>query len=198
MAKKVTDDFEHFYAPDRAQWRAWLEANHQHAAGVWLIYFKKESGKTRVPYDEAVEEALCFGWIDSVPNKIDELSYKQLFSPRKPKSNWSKLNKERVERLLNQGLMHPSGLKKIEIAKQNGAWDALNEVEQLLEPEALAQALDAIPLARQNWDAYSRTNKRVTLEWINNAKRPETRANRIQQTVEQAAQKNIKANFPKQ
>jgi uncharacterized protein YdeI (YjbR/CyaY-like superfamily) len=197
MAKKATDDFEHFNASDRAQWRAWLEANHQTSPGVWLVHYKKESGKSRVSYDESVEEALCFGWIDSVANTIDELTYKQLFSPRKPKSNWSKVNKERIEKLLSQGLIHPAGLAKIELAKQTGTWDALNEVEQLLEPDELKQALDAIPLARQNWDAFSRSTKRGILEWILNAKRPETRANRIQQTAEQAAQ-NIKANFPKQ
>jgi uncharacterized protein YdeI (YjbR/CyaY-like superfamily) len=148
---------EHFYPPTRAEWRAWLEANHLTATGVWLIYYKKESGKPRVAYDEAVEEALCFGWIDSVPNKIDDESFKQLFSPRKPKSNWSKLNKERVERLTAAGLMMPAGLEKVAIAQQNGAWDALNEVEMGIEPPELTAALNEIPEARQNWDAFSRS-----------------------------------------
>ena len=119
---KATDLFEHFYAPDRATWRAWLEVNHTTARGVWLIYFKKESGKTRVSYDEAVEEALCFGWIDSVPNKIDEESYKQLFSPRNPKSRWSKLNKDRVARLEQEGLICEAGQKMIDLAKETGTW----------------------------------------------------------------------------
>jgi uncharacterized protein YdeI (YjbR/CyaY-like superfamily) len=187
---------EHFYPPTRAEWRAWLEVNHLTATGVWLIYYKKESGKPRVSYDEAVEEALCFGWIDSVPNKIDDESYKQLFSPRKPKSNWSKSNKERVERLTAAGLMMPAGLEKVALAQRTGTWDALNEVEMLVEPPDLTAALDAIPAARQNWDAFSRSTKRGILEWILNAKRPETREKRLQETATLAAQ-NIKANFPK-
>lgn len=93
-------EFERFYAPDRQTWRAWLEANHASSPGVWLIYYKKGSGQPRVSYDEAVEEALCFGWIDSLPNKLDEQRCMQLFSPRKPGSTWSKLNKDRVERLI--------------------------------------------------------------------------------------------------
>ncbi|MBU6343408.1 MAG: YdeI/OmpD-associated family protein [Bacteroidetes bacterium] len=186
---------DHFYAQNRAEWRAWLEANHASAEGVWLVYFKKESGKPRVEYSDAVEEALCFGWIDSKPNKIDEYSYKQLFSPRKPKSNWSKLNKERIERLSAAGLMTPAGWATVEWAKQNGTWDALNEVEALLEPPELTEALNAIPEARKNWDQFSRSPKRAILEWILNAKRPDTRAKRIQETVEQAAL-NKKANYP--
>jgi uncharacterized protein YdeI (YjbR/CyaY-like superfamily) len=102
---------EHFYPPTRAEWRAWLEANHLTATGVWLIYYKKESGKPRVSYDEAVEEALCFGWIDSVPNKIDDESYKQLFSPRKPKSNWSKSNKARAKRLQETATLAAQNIK---------------------------------------------------------------------------------------
>jgi len=102
---------EHFYPPTRAEWRAWLEANHLTATGVWLIYYKKESGKPRVSYDEAVEEALCFGGIDSVPNKIDDESYKQLFSPRKPKSNWSKLNKARAKRLQETATLAAQNIK---------------------------------------------------------------------------------------
>ena len=184
-----------FYAADRAEWRQWLQENHATAQGVWLIYLKKASGKTRVEYAEAVEEALCFGWIDSVVKPIDEFSYKQLITPRKPKSNWSKLNKERVERLIEMGLMTEAGFKTIEIAKQKGTWNALDEVELLLIPSDLQAEFDNNPLAFQNWEAFSRSARRGILEWLLNAKRPETRAKRVEEIVSLAA-KNIKANFP--
>jgi uncharacterized protein YdeI (YjbR/CyaY-like superfamily) len=194
MAKRINlEAYEHFYPPDRAVWRQWLTDNHADSPGVWLIFFKKDSGKSSVSYDEAVEEALCFGWIDSLPNKIDEQSYKQLYSPRKPKSNWSKLNKERVEKLTAAGLIQPAGLAKIEWAKQNGTWDALNEVEQLIVPADMQKALDDNPTALGHWENFSRSVRRGILEWILNAKREETRANRIEETVRLAAQ-NIKAN----
>lgn len=192
---KVTDTFEQVYAPDRATWRAWLEANHASSPGIWLVYFKKESGQTRVEYADAVEEALCFGWIDSVVNPIDERSYKQVFSPRKPKSNWSKLNKERVEQLTAAGLIRPAGQKMIDLAKATGTWDALNEVEQLIEPEELKVALDANPTARGYWDKFSRSSKRAILEWLNSAKQPDTRNKRVRETVEMA-EKGLRANFP--
>lgn len=194
MAKPRLQELEHFYAPDRAAWRNWLETYHAASPGVWLIYYKKESGKPRVSYDEAVEEALCFGWIDSLPNKIDEESYKQLFSPRKPKSNWSKLNKERVEKLLAQGLIAEAGLKSIAIAKSNGHWDALNEVEKLEAPADLISALESLPPAAEYWETFPKSVKRGILEWISNAKRPETRAQRIQKTASMAAE-NKRANF---
>jgi uncharacterized protein YdeI (YjbR/CyaY-like superfamily) len=189
-------DHPHFYAPDRAAWRAWLEANHATERGVWLIYFKKESGKTRVSYDEAVEEALCFGWIDSKPNKIDDLSYKQIFTPRKPKSNWSKLNKERVERLTAAGLIAPAGQKMIDLSRATGTWDALNDVEQHLVPPDLQAALEQYPEALTHWAGFSKSVRRGILEWIGNAKRPETRAARVQQTASMAAE-NLRAQFDK-
>lgn len=188
-------EFPQFYATDRTEWRQWLQENHATAKGVWLIYFKKSSGKIRVEYGEAVEEALCFGWIDSVAKPVDEFCYKQLFSPRKPKSNWSKLNKERVEILIESGLMTEAGFRMIDIAKQLGTWNALNEVEQLIIPNDLQIAFDVNPIALQHWQKFSRSSRRGILEWLLNAKRPETRAKRITNIVELAAQ-NIKANFP--
>jgi uncharacterized protein YdeI (YjbR/CyaY-like superfamily) len=118
-----TRSFERFYAKDRRDWREWLEKNHVASPGVWLIYYKKESGKPRVSYEDAVEEALCFGWIDSKSNTIDEERYMQLFTPRNPKSPWAPSNKKRVEKLIEEGLMMPAGLEKIEAAKKNGLWD---------------------------------------------------------------------------
>lgn len=144
-------------------------------------------------YDEAVEEALCFGWIDSKPNTIDEQSYKQLFSPRNPKSVWSKLNKTRIEKLIADGLMAEAGLQKIEIAKQNGTWTALDAVEALTIPEDLDDALVNNPKAKQYFDAFPPSAKKAILWWIESAKRPETRLERINRTVADAAQ-NIRAN----
>lgn len=191
---RITDQFENFYARNRQEWREWLARNHATSPGVWLVYFKKESGKPRVSYEHAVEEALCFGWIDSLPNKIDEQSYKQLFTPRKPKSTWSKVNKERVERLLADGLIMPAGLKAIEIAQQNGSWTVLDEVEMLTIPEDLALALAANPLAEGYFAAFSNSVKKGILGWISSAKRPETRAKRVEETVSKAA-RNVRVNF---
>lgn len=187
------EQYEQFYAATRAEWRAWLDANHATAKGVWLIYYKKESGKPRVSYDEAVEEALCYGWIDSVPKTIDEERYRQLFTPRKKSSGWSRPNKIRVERLIAEGLMMPAGQKAIDIAKENGKWDSLDEVENLTIPDDLQAALEEYPPALENFTAFSRSAKRGILEWIHNAKRPETRINRVLETA-RLAQENIKAN----
>lgn len=186
-----------FYAPDRAAWRAWLTDNHASASGIWLVYFKKESGWPRVAYDDAVEEALCFGWVDSRPNEIDADRYMQLFSPRKAKSPWSRLNKTRVEALIAQGLMMPAGLAKIEAAKQDGSWTAYDAIEDLTMPPDLAAALAANPTAQGYFDAFPPTSKKNILWWIHSAKRPETRAKRIEETVRLAAQ-NLKANHYRQ
>jgi uncharacterized protein YdeI (YjbR/CyaY-like superfamily) len=177
----------------RAEWRAWLEANHTRAEGVWLITYKKATGKPRIEYDEAVKEALCFGWIDSKPNTLDEERSRLWFAPRKPGTGWSKHNKERAERLIAAGLMAPAGLAKIEAAKEDGSWYTLDAVESLEIPDDLGGALAADPAARRHWDAFPRSVKRSILEWINNARRAETRARRIEETVSLAAE-NRRAN----
>lgn len=177
----------------RAEWRAWLEQNHTRPEGVWLVSYKKATGKPRVEYDEAVEEALCFGWIDSKGNKLDEERTLLWFAPRKPKTGWSRPNKERVERLIAAGLMAPAGLAKIETAQQDGSWNALDAVEALEIPPDLAGALAGYSQAQQNFEAFPRSAKRGILEWIVNAKRPETRAKRIEETA-RLAQDNIRAN----
>lgn len=197
MATRTSILYEQYYAANRAEWRTWLEQNHTMVQGIWLIYYKKESGRSRVSYDEAVEEALCFGWIDSVVKTIDEDSYQQLFTPRKKSSNWSKLNKERVEKLMEQGLMRDAGIRMITLAKQMGKWDALNDVEELLVPDDLQQLFDQSPDAMRNWDGFSRSSRRGILEWILNAKRPETRLQRITETVSMA-EKNLRAIFDKE
>lgn len=189
------DQFERFYARDRQEWRAWLEQYHATAPGVWLLYYKKQSGKPRVSYDEAVEEALCFGWIDSVPNAVDDESYIQLFTPRKAKSPWSKLNKQRVERLIEQGLMTPAGLAAIEAAKKQGMWEVYDEIEALTMPEELRVALDANEAARANFAAFSASTKKQLFWHVASAKRPETRAKRVAQIVAAAGQNKNPLNY---
>jgi uncharacterized protein YdeI (YjbR/CyaY-like superfamily) len=177
------DGLERVFAPDRSVFRAWLEANGEKAPAVWLVYFKKGSGRPSITWDEAVEEALCFGWIDSKAKPIDDRSYMQYFTPRKPKSVWSKVNKERLERLIAAGLMREPGLRAIETAKANGSWTALDDVEALVIPDDLAGAFAVSPGAEEGFAGLSRTNRRNTLQWIASAKRPETRAKRIAATV---------------
>jgi uncharacterized protein YdeI (YjbR/CyaY-like superfamily) len=140
-----------FYATDRAAWRQWLEKNHQSEKSVWLIIYKKESGIFSVYYPEAVDEALCFGWIDSIAIKRDAESRYQYFARRNPKSNWSRVNKAKVAQLKEQGLMTESGLRLIEMAQQNGSWTALDDVENLRLPDDLQALFDRNELAFQNW-----------------------------------------------
>lgn len=186
-----------FYAKSQSAWRKWLEKNHNKENAVWLIIYKKETGIPTVYYPEAVDEALCFGWIDSKPNKRDEESYYQFFAKRNPKSKWSKINKDKVARLIKAGKMHSAGLGMIELAKKSGTWDALNEVEDIVIPPDLEAAFKKNPTARTYFDAFSRSSKRGILEWILNAKKAETREKRIQETIMLAA-KNLKANHPNQ
>jgi uncharacterized protein YdeI (YjbR/CyaY-like superfamily) len=169
----------------RAEWRAWLAANHQQPGSVWLVLPKKGSGLAGVAYSDAVDEALCFGWVDSLPRKLDEARSLILMSPRKATSNWSAVNKAKVARLVEAGLMAPAGLAMVATAKANGAWDALDGVEALEVPADLANAFSHE--ARAHWDAFPRSAKRGILEWIHNAKTAETRARRIAETAAKAA-----------
>lgn len=177
----------------RAEWRAWLERHHTRPNGVWLITYKKATGKPRVEYDEAVEEALCFGWIDSKANKLDDERSLLWFAPRKPRTGWSRPNKERVERLLAAGLMAPAGLAKVEAARRDGSWSALDAVEDLEVPPDLATALAGYPAARAHFDAFPRSARRSILEWIASAKTAPTRARRIEETA-RLAEENRRAN----
>jgi len=190
------DDLERLWVPDRAAWRAWLEVHHPRPQGVWLVSFKKATGKPRVEYEDAVEEALCFGWIDSLVRTLDDERAMQLFSPRKPRSPWSKPNKLRVAKLIAAGLIRPAGLAKIEQAKRDGSWDVYAVAESLEEPPDLRAAFAAGPrVAKTNWDAFSPSSRRAILWWVHSAKRPETRTQRIAQVVREATQ-NRRANFP--
>lgn len=181
------------YAKNRHVWRAWLEKNHSTEKKAWLIIYKKESATPSVYYPEAVEEALCFGWIDSKPNKRDGESYYLFFARRKPTSNWSKVNKQRVEKLVEQGLMTQAGMAMIELAKKTGTWEALEEVDNELVPDDLAAAFAHNKTAWKNFSAFPPSSKKIILEWVRSAKRPETRQKRIDEAVRLAAE-NIRAN----
>lgn len=177
----------------RKELRAWLEANHLQEKGVWLVTYKKPS-RYYLPYSDIVEECLCFGWIDSLPRKLDESRTMKYISPRKKGSSWSKVNKEYVAKLQQAGLMHQAGLEKIAQAKLDGSWSFLDDVEALILPDDLKLVFAKSQVAQDNWHAFPPSAKRGILEWIKNAKRPETRARRIKETVQKAA-KNIRANY---
>lgn len=185
---KFDDQLETIYATDRQAWRQWLIENHQTSPGVWLVYYKIKSGLPSIQYSEAVKEALCFGWIDSKVKAIDENRYKQVFTPRKAKSVWSKLNKQYVEELIEEGLMGEMGFQKITIAIRDGSWTALDEIEALVIPSDLKQALESNETANRNFQGFSNSVKKSLLFWIASAKRKETRSNRIEQIINSAVQ----------
>ncbi|MBD2500364.1 YdeI/OmpD-associated family protein [Anabaena azotica] len=179
-----------FHAVNRQEWREWLERNYQ-TAGVWLVYYKVKSGKPSIRYSEAVKEALCFGWIDSKVKSLDGESYMQIFTPRKPKSVWSKLNKQYIQELIDEGLMTEAGLAKIAAAKQDGSWTTLDAIEALVIPDDLQQALAANETANKYFAGLSNSTKKNILSWIASAKRPQTRLKRIEQTINSTAQNTI-------
>lgn len=183
MAKTKLEEYERVYARNRQEWRKWLEKNYASSPGIWLVYHKKNAEGPCVSYDEAVEEALSFGWIDSKVNKLDKERYIQVFTPRKPRSIWSRSNKERVRTLIKEGLMTPAGLEKVEIAKKDGSWNFIDDIENLIIPEDLKEALKANARAKDNFESFSNSVKKQILYWIKSAKRPETRIRRIEKTV---------------
>lgn len=180
-------------AKSASVWRKWLEKNHIKEKSVFLIIYRKKCEVPSVYYSEAVDEALCFGWIDSVPKKRDAISYYLLFSKRNPKSNWSRVNKIKVERLLKEDKITEAGQKMIDLAKTTGTWTALDHVYDLKVPEDLQERLAKNKNALKHFEAFSPSSKRGILEWIHSAKRPETRQKRLKEIVRLAAQ-NIKAN----
>ncbi len=189
----MAKDFPRVQIESRAEWRAWLDANHESAESIWLVTFKKASGKPYVSYDAVVEEAICFGWIDSLRRKLDDERSMLLLSPRRPGSAWSKVNKDRVERMNAAGKMHPAGLQKIEQSKTDGSWTFLDDVEALVVPDDLVVALAEYDNAEENFAGFPRSVKRGILEWIKQAKRAETRSKRVRETAELAS-KNVRAN----
>lgn len=182
-----------FYASSPASWRDWLAENHDKTESIWLILYKKDSGVPSLTYDQAVDEALCFGWIDSKPNKRDDQSFYQFFSKRNPKSNWSQVNKLKIDKLEALGKMMPAGRAMVRLAKEKGTWDALEHVDSLQIPADLKEKLNEFPPAFENFDAFPKSVKRGILEWIFNAKTAETRTKRLLETAT-LAQKNERAN----
>ncbi len=165
----------------------WLSENGTTSPGVWLVTWKKHTGKPTFTYDDAVCEAIAYGWVDSRPGVVDDNRSKGYYSPRKATSGWSRTNKDRVERLRAEGLMAPEGEAVIAAAVANGSWEKLDAVEELIEPVELATGLDEDPNARAAWDSFPRGVKRGILEWISLAKRDETRAQRIREIITKAS-----------
>lgn len=172
---------ETYYPKSRSDWRRWLVKNHETKKSVWLLFYNKKSEKQSISWSDAVDEALCFGWIDSKKQKVDEFSYRQYYSKRKPDSTWSKINKEKVDQLIENGLMTKSGLKSIEVAKQNGSWTILDDIEELIIPKDLKKALESYKNAFEYFDSQSKSSKKMLLYWVASAKRPETRQKRIEE-----------------
>lgn len=183
MVKTAPSPSEQFYAEDRKIWREWLQKNHTGTKSVWLILYHRDSGKPSVTYDDAVEEALCFGWIDSKPNKRDDENSYLFFARRNPNSNWSKKNRERAERMISEGLMTSAGMEMITVAKNTGRWTALEEVQNAVIPDDLKEALAMKPTAEKNFSEFPPSSKRIILEWILNARKLKTRQKRIEETV---------------
>jgi len=186
---------ETFYPANQSEWRQWLEANHNSKEAVWVVMYKKGSNKPSISWSDAVDVALCYGWIDSVKRSVDAESSIQFFTKRKPKSGWSKINKAKIDRLTENGLMKPAGQACIETAKQNGSWTILDEVEELTMPNDLKVALDEQPEAAAYFSGLSKSIKKAMLQWVMFAKRPETRQNRINEIAKLAALKQKPKQF---
>lgn len=172
----------------KAEWRQWLVQNHNQAQSIWIVCNNKKSNLPIIPWSDLVEEALCFGWIDSTRKTIDEFSFKQRFSKRKHNSTWSKVNKEKIQHLIESGKMTQAGYESIEVAKQNGSWTILDEVEELIIPVDLEKAFKNHTGAKDYFLSLSKSVKKMMLQWIVLAKRPETRQKRIDEVAKCAGQ----------
>jgi uncharacterized protein YdeI (YjbR/CyaY-like superfamily) len=188
----MSDAYEQVEVVSATELRDWLSEHWDSSPGIWLVTYKKAAGERYLPYEDIVREVLCYGWIDGRARALDELRSQLLLTPRKPTSKWSRPNKIRIAELEAAGRMAPPGRAVVEAAKASGTWTALDDVENLVEPPELTDALDAVPAARANWDAFPRSTRRATLEWIAAAKRPATRDRRVAETVELAT-RNLRA-----
>lgn len=184
---ETKDGIPAVYAASPQEWRAWLAANHDSESKVWLIMYAKGSGMPSLTWSEAVDEALCFGWIDSKSNKRDEQSRYLYFCPRKPKSAWSKINKAKIERLIAAGKMAPAGMRVVEVAQANGTWNVLDEIEEDVMPEDLVRAFAKQPAALATFQGFPPGGRKAIYQWVISAKRPETRAQRVETVVSEAA-----------
>lgn len=183
------EEIETFYPTSKQHWRQWLKQNHGLKQSVWLVLYKKESNGPIIAWNEAVDEALCFGWIDSKRRPFDEEKFMQFFSRRKPTGTWSKVNKEKVKQLIAEGLMTKAGLTSIETAKQNGSWEILDDVEECKIPKDLAKEFKSKPGSKIFFLSLSKSVRKSILQWLVLAKRPETRQKRIHEIAGLAAQK---------
>jgi len=189
MAKAPRDDgHPRVDGTSEGAWRTWLEANHADATAVWLVYHKKASGIPSITWSQAVDDALCFGWIDSVITPLDEHRYEQYFAPRKPTSTWSQINKDKIEALRAAGRMHPAGEAVVALAQQRGTWTAEDAAHAGIVPGDLAAALDAHPGARDSYESFSPSTRKGILNRVYGAKRPATRAARIDDIAGNAAE----------
>ena len=177
------------------EWRGWLAQNHGDSPGVWLVSWKKATGKPFVPYTDTVDEALCFGWVDSRVNTLDDQQAMRLFTRRNPKSPWSRINKDKAVRLMKEGRMVEAGARVVAAAQSNGAWTVYDEIEDLVIPPDLASALGDNDVARASFENFPPSSRKNILWWIKSARKPETRAARIAKTAELAAD-NRMANHP--
>ena len=180
------------YFKNSLEWRNWLHDNHHSSKGIELVFYKVNSEFESMRWEEAVQVAICYGWIDSTVRKLDDERRKQTFTPRKDKSVWSKLNKTYTEKLIKENLIHESGLRKIEIAKQNGSWESLDDVERLIIPDDFLLALNKNQIALNNYNNFSPSYRKSYLYWLNQTKRRETRKIRIEQIIKLCEQ-NIKS-----
>jgi uncharacterized protein YdeI (YjbR/CyaY-like superfamily) len=183
----VSDEPDRVHPETAEEWRGWLAQNHTRDGGVWVVYWKQSSGRSRLSYEETVMEALAYGWVDSKANKVDDDRSMVWYSPRRPRSVWSGPNKERVARLQAESRMMPAGQRQVDLAQATGTWSLLDDVEKLVVPDDLAAALAELPGATAQWEAFSPSVRRLFLGWIVLAKRPQTRANRVRETAERIA-----------
>lgn len=181
-------EIEQFYPPTRQEWRMWLQQHHRMRTAVWVVMYKKAAGVPTISWSDAVDEALCFGWIDSTKKKLNDTASIQYFTRRKPTSTWSAVNKKKVEQLINEKLMTPAGMACVEVAKQNGCWNILDDVEQLILPQDLAQALLSLPGAHSYYTSRTKSAKKLILNWVMSAKLAPTRQARIAAIATHAAQ----------
>ncbi|MEK8180758.1 YdeI/OmpD-associated family protein [Flavobacterium buctense] len=186
------EEQDHLYFKNSNEWRKWLHENHHSATKIYLIFYKVGSAMESMRWEEAVQVAICYGWIDSTVKRLDDERRRQMFTPRKDKSVWSKLNKTYIEKLIAEDLMHESGLRKIEIAKQNGSWESLDHVENHIMPDDLKLAFEQNTTALENYNKFSPSYRKSYLYWLNQAKREATRSARIAEIISLCEQ-NIKS-----
>lgn len=187
MGIPVKESAEQIHPANSKEWRRWLQKNHEQQTAVWVIYEKMQEGKRALSWADAVDEALCFGWIDSTARTIDETRYMQFFTKRKPGSPWSKINKEKIERLGAAGKIAAAGMAVIERAKEDGSWSQMDAVEELEMPKDLIKAFRLHPGAKKYFEGLTRSVRKMMLHWIASAKLPETRARRIEEIASKAA-----------